>query len=127
MPVLKLDMIQTLALASVVLFMGYGVRKRVGVLDRFNIPAPVIGGFLFAALALALRQTSVLSFEFTTTLQSPLMVAFFTTIGLAASLGLLRIGGPQVLLFWALASLLAVMQNGVGIALAKVLGVNPLL
>jgi len=126
-PVLKLDMIQTLALASVVLFMGYGVRKRVGVLDRFNIPAPVIGGFLFAALALALRQTSVLSFEFTTTLQSPLMVAFFTTIGLAASLGLLRIGGPQVLLFWALASLLAVMQNGVGIALAKVLGVNPLL
>ncbi|MCC6430960.1 MAG: sodium/glutamate symporter [Gemmatimonadaceae bacterium] len=120
-------MIQTLALASVVLFMGYGVRKRVGVLDRFNIPAPVIGGFLFAALALALRQTSVLSFEFTTTLQSPLMVAFFTTIGLAASLGLLRIGGPQVLLFWALASLLAVMQNGVGIALAKVLGVNPLL
>ena len=47
---IKLDMIQTLALAAVVLFMGYGVRRRVGVLDRFNIPAPVIGGFLFAAL-----------------------------------------------------------------------------
>jgi ESS family glutamate:Na+ symporter len=37
------------------------------------------------------------------------------------------VGGPQVLLFWALASLLAALQNGIGIALAKLLGVNPLL
>ena len=127
MPVLTLDMVQTVALASVVLFLGYGIRKRVGFLDRFNIPAPVIGGFLFAALSLGLRLSNVLAFEFTTTLQSPLMVAFFTTIGLGASLGLLRLGGPQVLLFWGLATLLAAFQNGVGVLLAKVLGVNPLL
>ncbi|MBP1635747.1 MAG: gltS 3, partial [Acidobacteria bacterium] len=44
----KLDMIQTLALAAVVLFAGYGIRRRVAVLDRYNIPAPVVGGFLFA-------------------------------------------------------------------------------
>jgi ESS family glutamate:Na+ symporter len=125
--VLTLDMMQTVALAAVVLFVGYGVRRRVGVLDRFNIPAPVIGGFLFAAAALALRQGGVLAFEFDAALQSPLMVAFFTTIGLGASLGLLRVGGPQVLLFWGLASLLAAVQNGVGIGLAKLLGVNPLL
>jgi len=124
---LTLDMIQTLALAAVILFVGYGVRRRVGVLDRFNIPAPVVGGFLFAAAALALRQTGVLTFTFDTALQSPLMVAFFTTIGLGASLGLLRVGGPQVLLFWGLATLLAVLQNGLGVALARVLGVSPLL
>ncbi len=127
MPVLTLDMIQTVALASVVLFMGYGIRKRVGFLDRFNIPAPVVGGFLFAAVALALRLSGVLAFEFTTTLQTPLMVAFFTTIGLGASLGLLRLGGPQVLIFAGLATLLAVLQNGVGVLLAKLLDVNPLL
>ena len=46
-------MIQTVALAAVILFVGYGIRRRVGVLDRFNIPAPVIGGFTFAMLALA--------------------------------------------------------------------------
>ncbi len=125
--VLQLDMIQTLALAAVVLFLGYGVRQRIAVLDRFNIPAPVIGGFLFAATALGLRQGGVLAFDFTTTLQSPLMVAFFTTIGLGASLGLLRVGGPQVLLFWGLATGVAVLQNIVGIGLAKVLGVSPLL
>ena len=125
--VFELDMVQTLALASVVLFLGYGVRRRIGVLDRYNIPAPVVGGFIFAALALTLRLNGLLAFEFDTTLQTPLMIAFFTTIGLGASLGLLKVGGPQVLLFWGLASLLAVLQNALGVSLAAVLGVEPLL
>ena len=125
--VLKLDMVQTLALAAVVLFIGYGVRRRVGVLDRYNIPAPVVGGFLFAALATTLRLTGTVAFEMDTTLQTPLMIAFFTTIGLGASLSLLKVGGPQVVLFWGLASLLAVIQSGVGVVLAKALGVEPLL
>jgi ESS family glutamate:Na+ symporter len=124
---LQFDMIQTLALASVVLFAGYGIRRRVPFLDRYNIPAPVVGGFLFAALSLGLRQAGLVAFEFTTTLQTPLMIAFFTTIGLGASLGLLKVGGPQVLLFFLLASVLAALQNGVGVGLATVLGVEPLL
>lgn len=124
---LNFSMIDTVALAAVVLFLGYWTRKRVGVLDRFNIPAPVVGGFVFAAVALALRQTGVLAFEFDTTLQSPFMVAFFTTIGLGASLSLLKVGGPQVILFWVLASVLAVLQNAVGIGIAAVLGQDPLL
>lgn len=124
---LKLDMVQTLALAAVVLFVGYGIRRQVAVLDRYNIPAPVVGGFLFAAVSLVLRLQGLVAFEFDTTLQTPLMIAFFTTIGLGASLGLLRVGGPQVLLFWGLASVLAALQNTVGVALAKVLDVHPLL
>lgn len=127
MPTLTLDMVQTVALAAVVLFIGYGIRRRVPVLDRFNIPAPVVGGFLFAGLALALRQTGALAVEFDTTLQSPLMVAFFTSIGLGASLGLLRVGGPQVLLFWGLASVLAAAQNAIGVGLATVMRVDPML
>ncbi|MBI2409397.1 MAG: sodium/glutamate symporter [Gemmatimonadetes bacterium] len=127
MTTFKFDMMQTVALAAVVLFLGYAVRRRVPVLDRFNIPAPVIGGFIFAAVALAVRQAGVLALEFDTTLQAPFMIAFFTTIGLGASLGLLKKGGPQVLLFWGLASLLAVLQNGVGASLASALGVDPLI
>ena len=125
--VLKLDMIQTLALASVILFVGYGIRRRIGVLDRYNIPAPVVGGFLFAALALTARLQGWVAFEFDTALQTPLMIAFFTTIGLGASLSLLKVGGPQVVLFWGLATLLAVIQDGVGVLLAKGLGVHPFL
>lgn len=123
----QLDMVQTLALASVVLFAGYGIRRRIGVLDRYNIPAPVVGGFLFAALALVLRLNNILAFEFNTSLQAPLMIAFFTTIGLGASLSLLKIGGPQVLLFWGVASILAVIQDAVGVLLTKLLGVHPFL
>ncbi len=123
----KLDMIQTLALASAVLFAGYAIKRRVAVLDRYNIPAPVVGGFLFAALSLLLRLNGLVAFDFDTTLQAPLMIAFFTTIGLGASLALLKIGGPQVLLFWVLASLLAAVQDLVGVGLAKVLGVHPFL
>ena len=125
--VLKLDMIQTLALASLVLFAGYGIRRRVAFLDRYNIPAPVVGGFVFAAVALVLRLQGVLAFEFDTTLQPPLMVAFFTTIGLGASLSLLKVGGPQVLLFWGLASSLAILQDVVGVSLTTLLGVHPFL
>jgi ESS family glutamate:Na+ symporter len=125
--ILKFDMIQTTALAAVVLFAGYGIRRRIGVLDRFNIPAPVVGGFLFAALALALRQAGLLQLEFDTTLQSPFMIAFFTCIGLLASLSLLKVGGPQVLVFWMLASLLAILQNAAGVGLAAAMNVDPLL
>ena len=124
---LHFDMMQTVALAAVVLFLGYAVRRRIGVLDRFNIPAPVVGGFLFAAIALLLRQAGILAFEFDSTLQAPFMIAFFTTIGLGASLGLLKRGGPQVILFWILASFLAILQNGVGIGMATALGQDPLL
>lgn len=125
--VFQFDMIQTLALAAVVLFVGYGVRRSVGVLDKYNIPAPVVGGFLFAAVSLVLRLTGVVAFEFDAALQTPLMIAFFTTIGLGASLALLKVGGPQVLLFFLLATVLVILQNVVGISLASVLGVEPLL
>lgn len=124
---IRLDMVQTLAMAAVVLFAGYGIRRRVGVLDRYNIPAPVVGGFLFAILALVLRLTGTVTFEFTATLQSPLMIAFFTSIGLGASLALLKIGGPQVLMFWAIATILVVFQDVLGVLVAKGLGVNPFL
>ncbi|MFH1573891.1 MAG: sodium/glutamate symporter, partial [Acidobacteriota bacterium] len=123
----KLDMIQTLALASLVLFLGYVIRRRIGFLDHYNIPAPVVGGFLFAALALALRMSNLVAISFDTTLQAPLMIAFFTTIGLGASLSLLKVGGPQVLIFWGLSSVLAIVQNGIGASLSGLLGVHPFL
>lgn len=124
---LKFDMIQTLALASLLLFVGYGIRRRVGVLDRYNIPAPVIGGLVFASTALILRMQGMASFELDTTLQVPLMIAFFTTVGLGASFGLLKVGGPQVALFWIVASFVAILQNVIGVGVARALRVHPYL
>jgi ESS family glutamate:Na+ symporter len=124
---LSLDLIQTLALAALVLFLGYALKKLWRLLDRLNIPAPVVGGLAFALAALLLRQTRSIAFQFDVTLQNPFMIAFFTTVGLTASFRLLKIGGPQVILFWGLASLLAVLQNVVGVGLAGILGVHPFL
>jgi ESS family glutamate:Na+ symporter len=64
---------------------------------------------------------------FDTTLQAPLMIAFFTSIGFGASLSLLRVGGPQVLFFFLIATAFAVVQNVVGILVALPLGADPLL
>lgn len=124
---LKLDFIQTLAVAALVLFLGYALKKLWRLLDRLNIPAPVVGGLTIALAALALRQTRLFAFQFDITLQNPFMIAFFTTVGLTASFRLLKVGGPQVVLFWGLASLLAVLQNVVGVGLTKVMGVHPFL
>jgi glutamate:Na+ symporter, ESS family len=124
---IKLDMIQTLAVAAVVLFAGYGIKRRITVLDRYNIPAPVVGGFVFALASLALRQSGVLALEFDTILQTPLMIAFFTTIGFGASVSLLRTGGPLVVVFFLVSTIVAALQNVLGLALAIPLGEHPLL
>jgi ESS family glutamate:Na+ symporter len=123
---MKLDLIQTVALAGVVLFLGYGIRRLVPPLARYNIPAPVIGGLIVAGILTWLRSTGRTPIEFDTTLQSPMMVAFFTSIGFAASLRLLKVGGPQVLIFFGVATLFAVAQNVLGAGLAMALGLNPL-
>jgi ESS family glutamate:Na+ symporter len=127
MVTVRLDMISTLALAALVLMSGYRIRRWIRPLARYNIPAPVVGGFLFAALVTLLRNSGWLQLEFDTALQIPLMIAFFTTIGLGASRRLLKVGGPQMLLFLLLASTLAVVQNTVGVGLAHLMRVDSLL
>ena len=123
---LELDFVQTLAFAGVALLLGEGLRRLVPVLARYNLPAPVLGGLLVAVAVLLGRGQGVTLVQFDTTLQSPLMIAFFTTIGFGASLSLLKIGGPQVLRFFLLASVFAVVQNVVGILIAMGFGLHPL-
>lgn len=124
---LQLDLIQTVAFAGVVLFAGYGLRRLIRPLERFNIPAPVVGGLLISLITLIFHQYQITPFQFDTTLRDPLMIAFFTTIGLAASLSLLRVGGPQVLIFFLIATVIVICQNLLGIVLALPFGLNPLL
>jgi ESS family glutamate:Na+ symporter len=123
---MKLDLIQTVAFAGIVLFVGYGIRRLVPPLARYNIPAPVIGGLIVAGLLTWARSMGHTPIVFDTALQSPMMVAFFTSIGFAASLRLLKVGGPQVLIFFAVATLFAVVQNLLGAGMAVAMGLHPL-
>ncbi len=124
---LKLDMIQTLAFAGAMLFVGYAVQRRVRVLSRYNIPPPVVGGLIVALAVLAARRAGVSLFSFDTTLQQPFMIAFFTSVGFGASLRLLRVGGPLVALFLLASTVIAVAQNFAGIAVAVGMNQHPLL
>jgi glutamate:Na+ symporter, ESS family len=123
---MKLDMIATVAFAGLALFAGYGIRRIVPLLARYNVPAPVIGGVLVALGSMLMRANGGSTIAFDTALQTPLMIAFFTCIGFGASMSLLRKGGPRVLWFFLLSTGVAFLQNLVGIALAPLLGVHPL-
>lgn len=126
MIVLRLDLLQTLTLAAVVYFVGIELRRRVAWLDRLNIPAAVIGGLLFTVLAMLAHERQF-TVQLDTTAQPVLIVAFFTTIGMGASLALLRRGGLQVLVFLLFATAFCFVQNFLGMAIAAGFGEHPLL
>lgn len=123
---LELDLVQTIAFAGIVLFVGYGLCRLIRPLSRYNIPAPVVGGLIVALIILVARHYRFVPFQFDTTLRDPLMIAFFTTIGFGASLSLLKVGGPQVLIFFLIATAAAVFQNVIGALIALPFGLHPL-
>lgn len=126
-PVIKLDMIATLALAILLLLLGRVMVNRISILGRFCIPAPVAGGLLFSILMLIFHQTNILVIKMDTLLQTPFMLAFFSTIGMIASLKLVKKGGKLLLFYWLLCGFLSLMQNVIGVSLAQLLDIDPLL
>ncbi|MDQ3133789.1 MAG: sodium/glutamate symporter, partial [Acidobacteriota bacterium] len=119
---LKFDLVLTLALAALFLFIGGIVQGRVGFLKKASIPAAAIGGLLFASVVLLLRSRGTLGIALDTSLRAPLQIAFFTTIGFGATLSLLGAGGSRMILFFVIASLAGVLQNLAGIGVALALG-----
>ena len=96
---INMDMIQTIGLAVILLLIGMKLRKKIKFFEKYCIPAPVIGGFLFSILVFILRQTNIAEIKFTDTLQKFFMVMFFTSVGFNASLKVLKKGGKKVLIF----------------------------
>ena len=125
--IINLDIFETMALATIVFYIGLYLRKKVKLLSKYCIPAPVIGGLLFAVLVLILRITNIATINLDITLQNIFMTAFFTSIGYTASLKILKKGGIKVGIFLALAMLLVVLQDALGASLATIFNLNPLL
>ena len=123
---LRLDLLQTLTLAAVVYFIGIQLKRRLRWVDRLNIPAAVVGGLLFTFLVFVAHDRFA-NVQLDTTAQPVLSVAFFTSIGMAASLALLKRGGLQVGVFLLFATIFCFVQNFLGIGIARAFGENPLL
>ncbi|WP_109433208.1 sodium/glutamate symporter [Aggregatibacter segnis] len=116
---------ETLALAGFVLLLGYFLVKRISLLKNYNIPEPVVGGFLVAIILTALYQGWGISFTFDTNLQTSMMLVFFSSIGLSANFARLIKGGKPLIIFVVAAGILIALQNTVGVAGSLLLGIDP--
>ena len=123
---ISMGMMETLLVALLIMFLGYFLNHKIPVLKKNNIPEPVVGGIAFSFLTMALYLGWGISLSFDMTLKNPLMLVFFTTVGLGASLKLLVKGGPKVLIFLGVASVYLVCQNFIGVLLASLSDLHPL-
>ncbi|WP_258086516.1 sodium/glutamate symporter [Xenorhabdus bovienii] len=123
----QLDIYGTLVAATLVLLLGRKLVQSIPFLEKYTIPEPVAGGLLVAVVLLAVKQSTGWEMSFDLSLKDPLMLMFFATIGLNANLASLKAGGKFLVLFVFVVIGLLLVQNTVGIALAKMLGLDPLM
>ena len=116
----------TLIAATLVLLIGRAIVKRIRFLRDFNIPEPVTGGLLAAAIVSILYYTMNITFQFDDTLKNAFMLIFFASIGLSADFSRLKQGGFPLVAFLVIVSIFIVVQNFVGMGLAKMFNLNPL-
>lgn len=124
---IEINQITTLFLAVALYLLGMALVRRIGILDRFLIPAPVVGGLIFAIFAFILQSTGIAEISLDTSLQSLFMVAFFTTVGLGASFKLIKLGGKLLIIYLLLCGVTIFVQNVIGVSLAQLFHIEPLL
>lgn len=123
---IQIDMYQTLAVSVLVLILGQFLKKRINFLEKFCIPAPVIGGLLFAVLTCVCYSLGIAEFTFDDTLREVCMVFFFTSVGFQANLKVLKSGGKSLFIFIGLVVVLIVSQNFLALGVSKLLHLDPL-
>lgn len=124
---MTIDTFGTLVAASLVLLIGQQMVARIGILRAYSIPETVAGGLAIALALTALRGFAGREIRFDTSMQTPLMLTFFASIGLNAKLSILKSGGPMLLRFLLVVLGLLILQNVLGIGVAKAIGLDPLL
>jgi ESS family glutamate:Na+ symporter len=124
---IEINSIETLAMALLILFIGYFFNSKIAFLRNNNIPEPVVGGIVFAIFSALLHSFFLIDFQFDMSFKTPLMTMFFTTVGLGASYSLLLKGGPKVVLFLGVATVYLLVQNTLGVSAAMAMGLDPLM
>jgi ESS family glutamate:Na+ symporter len=122
---LEFNLLYTLLVAIVVLFTGRALVEHVGWLKRFSIPAPVVGGCLIAIVLAAAAGFAGTTVSFDMSLKDPLLLMFFTSVGLAADARMLVKGGPRLFVFLLVCTVFIVIQNAIGLAAARAMDLHP--
>ncbi|NOH72542.1 sodium/glutamate symporter [Vibrio pectenicida] len=124
--VISVGPLESFLIAICVLFLGHFVNSKLPILKKFNIPEPIVGG-LIVAFVITMMHFEGINLEFSLPLQNTFMLMFFSTVGLAANYTQLIKGGAKVFIFLAVASFYIIIQNAVGVSLATILGLDPLM
>lgn len=124
---IQLDMYQTMAIAVIVLMLGHFLKSKFNFLEKFCIPAPVVGGLIFAIFTCVCYSTGIAEFSFDDTLREVCMVFFFTSVGFQANLKVLKSGGKSLIIFLGLVIVLIISQNFLALGVSKILGLDPLI
>ncbi len=122
---ISLDMYQTLGIAVVVLLVGAWLKKKIRALNKFCVPAPVVGGLLYALIMFVLYLYGIVEIHYDETLKNVCMVFFFTSVGFQANVKVLKKGGVGLIIFLAVVVGMIFAQNGLAILIAGLLGMDP--
>ncbi|TLD85959.1 sodium/glutamate symporter [Helicobacter sp. MIT 05-5294] len=125
--IISFNVYATLLSMIFVLLLGRFIIGKVKVLRDFNIPEPVVGGIIAAIVIFLLYQYGKVELKFDGSLKDPLMLAFFTSIGLSADFASLKKGGKLLIIFLFIVTGLLFLQNIIGMSVATLLGVNPVI
>jgi ESS family glutamate:Na+ symporter len=123
---IELGLFGTLALATALFFVGQLLVQRSTLLQRYSIPVPVVGGVLFAVALAAVGLLVPFRLAVDESLKDPLLLAFFATLGLGADVRSLARGGWKLVILLGLFVALMVMQCAIGLGLARLLDLHPL-
>ncbi len=124
---IQVNMIQSVGIGVIMFLIGDQIVRRVEFLQKYCIPAPVVGGLLFTLIHLIGVQTGMFSLKFDQTLKDFFMIGFFSTIGFTASIKIVKQGGIAILIMFAVSIVMLVVQNIWGISIARAFGLNPLI
>lgn len=124
---ISLSPVDSLLAACLVLLVGRLLTSRIGFLGRYSIPDPVVGGLLFAIGVFVLTRFMGIDISMDTNIRSVFLLIFFSCIGLTADLRLLKRGGPRLMVFLLALAPFLVLQNLVGLGMAWMLDMHPLM
>ena len=122
---LKISSVQAVALAFVTYYLGVWIKSKVALLQKLSLPAAVIGGLPFAFFLSVLRGLGILQLTFDNSLSTVALLAFFTTVGMMASLKLVKYGGIALVFFWIISTIVGFAQNLIGMGIAGAMGIDP--
>ncbi len=122
--VLQVSAMVAVTFGIVVLFLGKRLNEKIRFLLEFSIPEPVSGGLVMSILLTLVYATTGIEVAFDLQLRDLLLIYFFTTIGINASLGDLLSGGKPLIILIVITVGYMFIQNLTGIGVVSLFGLQ---